>query len=626
MKTVRRIHHMPVGAELSGDGHVNFQLWAPGATQVDVCLLDTEKIHPLQQYQPHHFKRLVMNAEDEGWYRLVTDTVGAGALYAFLINEENLVPDPAARFQPGDVHGPSEIINPENWAWHDHDWQGRPWEETIIYELHIGCYTPQGTFLGLLDKLDYLVELGVSAIEIMPVGDFPGRYNWGYDGTYLFAPDSRYGRPEDFKYLIDAAHEKNIMVFLDVVYNHFGPEGNYLNIYAPQFFSDTHVTPWGKGINYDGKQNKSVRLFYIHNALYWLEEYHLDGLRLDAVHAIDDDSQPDIISELAQAVHNYFPAERHIHLMLENDHNASRFLARDKNGRPLQYTAQWNDDMHHAIHTYLTQENDRYYIDYALDPIRHLGRCLTYGFSYQGEYSIYREGQIRGEPSGYLPPTAFIAFLQNHDQVGNRIRGERIATLVQSDHVQAVMALLLLLPSPPLLFMGEEWGCTQPFHFFCDFEQELNDRVIFSRLTQLKTTPGITQEDPVSLYHDLRHGESFFNASVIDWPTMAEARHGHWLTLYRNLLKLRKAVVIPRLPGIKGHQPEYHRMGPQTLSAQWILGDGSKWTLFANLHHRSHPSPLPCKSHLTYSTHIKARGVQEARELPPWSVTWYLQA
>jgi 1,4-alpha-glucan branching enzyme/maltooligosyltrehalose trehalohydrolase len=287
------------------------------------------------------------------------------------------MPDPASRFQPQDVHGPSEVVDATAFQWREDSWRGRPWEEAVIYELHVGAFTTEGTFRGVEQKLDYLRDLGVTALELMPVADFPGTRNWGYDGVLLFAPDSSYGRSEDLKQLVQAAHAKGLMIFLDVVYNHFGPEGNYLHAYAPQFFTNRHHTPWGDAINFDGPESRVVRDFFIHNALYWLEEYNFDGLRLDAVHAIVDVSSPDILTELAQTVRERFGAERFVHLFVENVDNTVRYLSRDQSGSVRLYDAQWNDDIHHCLHVLLTGETDGYYADYAPLP-QSAGRvCLS---------------------------------------------------------------------------------------------------------------------------------------------------------------------------------------------------------------------------------------------------------
>jgi maltooligosyltrehalose trehalohydrolase len=314
------------------------------------------------------------------------------------------------------------------------------------------------------------VELGVTAMEIMPIGDFPGTRNWGYDGVFWYAPESTYGRPEHLQAFVDAAHGHGLMVFLDVVYNHFGPEGNYLGVYAPAFFTERHHTPWGAAINYDGRDSSAVRDFAIENALYWLGEIRFDGLRLDAVHTIRDDSPRHLLDELAERVRGAFP-DRQVHLILENEENEARRLGRNAERQPAHYTAQWNDDVHHVLHTAATGEGNAYYADYLGDD-RKLGRSLAEGFAFQGERMRCR-GNHRGEPSAHLPPDAFIAFIQNHDQVGNRAFGERLVEIAPDPAVRAVAACYLLLPQVPMLFMGEEWGAEQPFPFFCDFHGDL---------------------------------------------------------------------------------------------------------------------------------------------------------
>src|ERR1700730_6288749 len=358
---MKRRHSMPFGAECREDGNVRFRLWAPAAHQVALCLGGANK--PMQ---------LPLNRVEDGWFELTTGEAKPGSQYSFRIDDAQDVPDPASRFQPGDVHKPSEVIDPSAFDWGDSDWHGRRWEEAVIYELHVGAFTSSGTFVAVCEKLDYLADLGVTALELMPVSDFPGRRNWGYDGVYPFAPDSSYGRPEDLKDLVQAAHGRGIMVLLDVVCNHFGPEGNYLNSYAPQFFTKRHRTPWGSAINFDGPESRTVRDFFIHNALYWLTEYHFDGLRLDAVHAIIDDSTSHFLTELAAAVRSSVEPDRHVHLILENDQNQVRYLQRTERCQPQAYSAQWNDDIHHTLHVLITGERDGYYADYSQRPIDQL--------------------------------------------------------------------------------------------------------------------------------------------------------------------------------------------------------------------------------------------------------------
>ncbi|WP_292956226.1 malto-oligosyltrehalose trehalohydrolase [Nitrosomonas sp.] len=602
-------YHMPFGAELQ-DGGVRFRLWAPAARSVDVCL-------------NHGAQEIIvpMNAVADGWFEVTTASARSGTCYRFRINGDNRIPDPASRFQPEDVHGPSEVIDSASWNWQDAYWKGRSWEETVIYELHVGSFTSEGNFAGVLEKLDYLVDLGITAIELMPVADFPGKRNWGYDGTYLFAPDSRYGRPDDLKALIDAAHARSLMVFLDVVYNHFGPEGNYLHQYAPQFFTEKHSTPWGAAINFDDEYSHWVRQFYIHNALYWLKEYHVDGLRLDAVHAIMDDSQPDILTELSHRVRSAFPNERHIHLILENDHNAAHYLARDAAHKPRAYVAQWNDDIHHALHVLLTGETGGYYMDYAQNPVSKLGRCLAEGFAYQGESSLYRDGEPRGETSRHLPPTAFVSFLQNHDQVGNRAFGERIQSLASPTRIHAAVALLLLAPSPPLLFMGEEWGCCQPFPFFCDFGPDLVSAVVNGRREEFARFPEFSDPDALARIPSPMD-ENTFRQAVLNWTDCDRPEHAFWLRLYRELLALRHREIMPRLRGMTRQSAGFSQLNAHALSAYWLLADDARLSVYANLGDDAYGGCDFLSKIILYTTHHSDRNHIDI--LPPWSVIWCL--
>lgn len=621
---------MPFGAEYR-DGRTRFRLWAPAAKQVDLSFTNNSGKGPTL---------IPLEQQDNGWFELVTDAAKPGTRYAFKIDNGQVVPDPASRFQPADVHQPSEVIDPAAFEWRDDDWRGRPWEDAVLYELHVGTFTPSGTFAGMRDRLDYLADLGVTAIELMPVSDFPGKRNWGYDGVFPFAPDSSYGRPEDLKELIQNAHSRGIMVVLDVVYNHFGPEGNYLNSYAPQFFTDRHKTPWGNGINFDGPESRAVRDFFISNAVYWLNEYHFDGLRLDAVHAIIDDSKPDILTELAATVHSFIEtdsikagsigAQRHVHLILENERNQSRYLlwttAKDQHCRPQEYTAQWNDDIHHTLHVLTTGERDGYYLDYADHALDQLGRCLTEGFAYQGETSILRKGERRGEPTSGVPLTAFISFLQNHDQIGNRAFGERIAKLAEQSAIRAAAAILLLAPSPPMLFMGEEFAAETPFLFFCDFEKDLAAAVTEGRRNEFAhfgmfNDPAERERIPDP------NAASTFDASRLSWSDLERQDHQTSLTFYRQLLRIRKEHVAPRLRGACTIKADYQIHGDRGLTANWTLADGSSLTLLANLG----PAELsdfagftPAK--ILYSTSNVSVETLKSGTLPPWFVAWSLKS
>lgn len=600
---------MPFGAEVLDKG-VRFSLWAPKAQTVDLRLdsPEGETLHP-------------MESSKGGWHCLVLPQARPGDRYMFRINGSILVPDPASRFQPDDVHGPSEVIDPLSFAWQDGGWMGRPWEETIFYELHVGAFTPQGTFSAVRARLDDLADLGVTAIELMPVADFPGRRNWGYDGVLPFAPDSAYGRPEDLKLLIQEAHARGITVFLDVVYNHFGPEGNYLHIYARNaFFTDRHHTPWGAAINFDGPGSRTVRDFFIENALYWIEEYHLDGLRLDAVHAIRDDSVPNILEELAQRVRKGPGRKRQIHLVLENDDNRARYLVRDRLGRPVYYTAQWNDDLHHALHCLLTGEENGYYQDYADEPVRHLARSLAEGFAYQGEPSSYRDGEPRGEPSAFLPPTAFVSFLQNHDQIGNRAFGERITLLAGPDAIRAALAVLLLAPSPPLLFMGEEYGTRRPFPFFCAFGPELASAVTEGRRREFGRFPQFHDPEARERIPDPNAAETFESA-VIRWDR-PDGNSSEWHRYFKGLLDLRMKAVVPGLRGISGGCASYCLFGRTAFHVRWTLGDGSILSLATNLGNGPADIPFVPAGSLLFEHPEGASKNLDAGRLPPWSVVW----
>jgi maltooligosyltrehalose trehalohydrolase len=581
---------------------VSFALWAPAATRVALSLT-TRKGR----------QELPMTAEADGWFTAVSPVARPGDRYAFVLDGKTRVPDPASRRQPEDVHGDSEIVDPAAFRWSDADWPGRPWEETVIYELHVGTFTPQGTYTAVAEKLDHLTALGITAIELMPLAEAPGAHNWGYDGVCLFAPEARYGTPDDLKALIAAAHARGLMVFLDVVYNHFGPEGNYLWASAPDFFTERHHTPWGVGIDFSGRM---VRDFFIHNALYWLEEYHFDGLRLDAVQAIRDESDPHILVEIAAAITRHF-GDRPIHLILENDDNRAALLARDPNGRPRLYEAQWNDDAHNALHVALTGEVAGQCMDFADDPVGRLARALGEGFAYQGERSRYREGRARGEASRGLPPTAFVNFLQNHDQVGNRLRGERIIALAPPAAVRAGIAIVLLSPTIPLLFMGEEWGSRQPFHFFCDFAPELARRVREARRTEIAV---MFQADPAARASivDPTAPEAFRD-SVLQWIDAKLEPHAAWLGLYQRLLRIRHAVLVPRLAGAQSGSHAVLGSRRRALTADWLLGDGSRLHLIANLDDAEAHLDVSVAGDLLYATDPEARQV-----LPPWFVAWTL--
>ncbi len=609
---VKRHHVMPFGTTIGDHGATTFSLWAPAARSIRLRL---ESQSGRSEWP--------MEPKPGGWHSHTNNTARASDRYSFVIDDSQAVPDPASRLQPQDVHGPSTIVDPQAFQWTDGDWRGRPWEEAVIYEIHVGTFTPEGTYAGATEKLDALASLGVTAIELMPLAESPGAHNWGYDGVYLFAPEARYGTPDDLKRFVCAAHARNLMVFLDVVYNHFGPEGNYLHICAPQFFSERHHTPWGAAINFDDASGRVVRDFYVHNALYWLDEFNFDGLRFDAVHAIVDDSQPHILTEIAVSVRQQFP-NRHVHLVLENDDNAAWPLTRDASGTASAYVAQWNDDVHHALHVLTTGETQGYYADYAADPGKSLARALAEGFSYQGEVSQHRDGKRRGEPSGHLPTTAFVSFLQNHDQIGNRPFGDRINALAPADAVRAAAFVYLLAPSVPLLFMGEEWAAEQPFRFFCDFEPDLAARVRegrrseFSHFFQTAETTSPNIPDATN--------PAAFEACILHWQDRAQSPHAQVLDCYRQLLAIRHQAVIPRLHGTRAVRSDVFGPARRAIAAEWRMGDGATLWLLANLDRQEVPAELPADPDtLLIATDPRSASTRHSAILPPWFAGWWLR-
>ena len=580
--------HGPIVAD---DG-VTFRFWAPACEQVMLLVDQGGTAVPMRR-------------DADGFHHAFVPGARPGCLYRFRLPDGLEVPDPASRFQPQDVHGPSEVIDDGAYRWGTL-WRGLPWERVVLYELHVGSFTPEGTFLAAIDRLDHLAALGVTAIEIMPVADFPGRRNWGYDGVLLYAPDSSYGRPEELKALVDAAHARGIAVLLDVVYNHFGPDGNYLPLYAPAFFTERHHTPWGAAINYDGEHSGPVRDFIIGNALRWIEEFRLDGLRFDAVHAIIDDSRKHVLDEMAERLRR--ATDRPLHLLLENEDNDPSRLGRS-DGKPTHYTAQWNDDMHHVLHVAATHEKNGYYADYEGDTDL-LGRALAEGFGYQGQMMPYR-GSPRGEPSAHLPPGAFVAFIQNHDQIGNRAFGDRLVTTASPAAMRALAATYLLLPQCPMLFMGEEWGARQPFPFFCDFDGDLADAVRKGRREEFKRFPEFEDPDVRAKIPDPLADDTFAT-SKLDWSAFDTDTLSH----YKALIATRHERIVPLLAGID-HGGRAETVADGAVTVRWTTASGTL-ALSANL--SDAPVAFPASRGALLWREGKAGDM-----FAPWSVRWTLE-
>jgi maltooligosyltrehalose trehalohydrolase len=493
------------------------RVWAPFLERVELTRLDGRRPTPLER-------------SGGGWFESELGDLEPGDRYFFRLDGEAERPDPASLSQPDGVHGPSEVID-LRFEWTDSEWRNPPLRDHVIYELHVGTFTDAGTFDGVVETIPHLVDLGVTAIELMPVAQFPGRRNWGYDGVDLYAVQNSYGGAEGLARLVDACHSAGLAVFLDVVYNHLGPEGNYLRQFGP-YFTDRYRTPWGEAVNLDGPGSDHVRSFLTHNALLWTDQFHIDGLRLDAVHAMFDHSATPYLAELAGAVHAMAAEQgRRVHLIAESSSNDPR-LVRSRAAGGYQLDAAWNDDFHHALHVALTGESARYYADFP-DPVADLATGISDGYILAGRYSAYR-GRRHGAPSSDLPRSALVTFAQNHDQVGNRAQGERLSTLVPAERARFAAGVTLLSPWVPMLFMGEEWAEQRPFLYFIDHgDAELSRAVRAGRAREFEgfITPDKTMPDPAAA--------ETFDASTLDWTAPRHSAHRQMLELHRTLIGIR---------------------------------------------------------------------------------------
>ena len=511
-----------------------------------------------------------MQAIEGGWHE-ATLAAPSGTRYRYRLADGLAVPDPASRLQTPDVHDPSVVVDPNEYEWRNTGWQGRPWHEAVVYEAHAGV---MGGFSGIRQRLSELRRLGITAVEIMPVADFPGGRNWGYDGVLPFAPDTAYGTPAELKALIDEAHGLGVMVFLDVVYNHFGPDGAYLHAYAKPFFREDITTPWGAAIDF---RRPEVCDYFVQNALYWLMEYRFDGLRFDAVHAISEES---FLRDLAHTIRASVEPGRHVHLILEHENNRAALL---RSGSGAEgFDAQWADDFHHCLHVLLTGESEGYYEDFQ-DTTSLLADCLASGFAYQGQVSLHL-GRPRGEPSGHLPTTAFVVCLQNHDQIGNRAMGERLTTLADPQALHAATALLLLCPFVPMLFMGEEYAARNPFLFFTSHNENLAKLVREGRRAEFKHFAAFQDEARRKAIPD-PNAASTFDASVADKADPA------MFTFIQDLLALRQKHIMPGIPGCRSLDVDV--LAPGAIQAEWRLGTGRRLAITLNLGHEPVSSTAP---------------------------------
>ncbi|WP_447973094.1 malto-oligosyltrehalose trehalohydrolase [Nitrospira sp. Kam-Ns4a] len=557
---------LDLGARPVGPDAVRFRVWAPKAGRVAVRLFGPDG-RPL----PH--EPVPLAPAGGGYYEGTVSGARAGLCYRYRLDDALERPDPASRFQPQGVHSPSMIVDPDAFGWTDQGWPGRPLRDLILYELHVGTFTPEGTFEAIIPHLDYLRdELGVTAIELMPVAQFPGARNWGYDGVYPFAPQATYGGPEGLKRLVDACHARGLAVCLDVVYNHLGPEGNYLACFGP-YFTDRYRTPWGEAINYDGPDSDAIRHFFISNALYWVTEYHVDALRLDAIHGIFDSSARPILRELAAAVHAQARAlSRTILVIAESDQNDVRVITpADEGGYGLD--AQWNDDFHHALRAQLTSERAGYYQDFGR--LEQVATALQEGFVYTGQYSTYRRRR-HGSSSRHRPAAQLVVFAQNHDQVGNRARGDRLTTQVPPEALRVAAAAVLFAPNVPLLFMGEEYGEPAPFQYFTDHgDPALQEAVRQGRRREFAAF-GWREELPDP------QDPATFERSRLRLESRTEPERAALLRWYRALIALRRAVpalaaseAVPPTHRVWTFEPEsvlaMHRWHPESPAALVVL-------------------------------------------------------
>jgi maltooligosyltrehalose trehalohydrolase len=566
---------MPIGAEVISGG-THFRVWAPKLARLAIVL---EK-----------GTRVELASEAGGYFSGYCEGASAGDLY-WLEAGGKRIPDPASRFQPQGVHGPSQIIDATAFNWKDGEWLGVKPYGRIIYEMHIGCFTPEGTWRAAIEKLPHLRDMGIDLLEVMPVAAFAGKRNWGYDGVDLFSPTENYGTPDEFREFVDRAHQLGIGVLLDVVYNHLGPDGNYLPDLSDHYFSDKHANDWGRSINFDDEGSDAVREFFIANACYWMREFHLDGIRFDATQAIKDNSETHILAEIGRAARdaaNEVREGKTIYLVNENEPQETDLIRPiDQGGYGLD--ASWNDDFHHTARVALTGRRDAYYTDYH-GTTQEMISALKWGYLYQGQFYGWQQKR-RGTPSLDLPPHAFVHYIQNHDQIANFGHGERINRLASPPQLRAITTLLLLAPQTPMLFMGQEWGAASKFLFFGDHKGKLADMVDNGRKEEMSQFPSVSDPEMLAMLPRPDAIETFEQARL-DWGELERVEHKQMLALHRDLIALRKSDPVfsakPRRGGLDGAM-----IGDRACVVRFFAEDGMDRLIILNMDGEEHLSIVP---------------------------------
>lgn len=549
-----------LGASCTPNG-VTYRVWAPTRRSVRV----------LYGLDALVGRSIALQRDDDGYFVGQDPEAKAGDLYRFFLDEQVAAPDPASRHQPFGIFGPSMVVNPQDYTWKCRSWLRPPQHGRVIYELHVGTFSPAGTFRGAIEHLDHLVELGVNTLELMPVHDFPGRWNWGYDGVMLYAPARCYGQPDDLRALVDAAHERGLAIILDVVYNHLGATGNHLPVFSPHYFHQERETGWGRSLNFDGENSAPVREFFLQNALYWLDEFRFDGLRLDATHAIHDHSPQHLLTELSAAVH-----ERGAFVIAEDERNDAAVVSPD-DPTGWGFDGVWADDFHHTVRVALTGERNGYFANFD-GTIDEWVDTLSHGWHYRGEVAP-QAGARRGTVCRHLRPERFVQCLSNHDQVGNRALGDRLHHLISPELYRAVSMLICLTPYTPMLFMGQEWAASSPFLYFTDHPGELGAKMAYYRRQEFEKV-GLNNDPAVLDRMPDPQGKTTFAASVLRWDETKRPPHANCLALYRQCLNLRAHV--PTLQNPPRENWEARKLGPHLLALRWREPSGD-WLLLVNL-------------------------------------------